>query len=69
MNQSLDKGHLLSSIFHDDRGVLGGAAQEVRGEHHGQVGGVHLSDGHDVGGGKHLKEPDEEGDDEFVEVG
>ena len=58
VDQGLDEGHLLPGVLHDDHRVLGGAAQEVGGEHHREVGGVHLGDGHHVRGGEELQKPE-----------
>ena len=58
VDQGLDEGHLLPGVLHDDDRVLGGAAQEVRCEHHREVGGVHLGDSHHVRGGEELQKPE-----------
>ena len=58
VDQGLDEGHLLPGVLHDDDRVLGGAAQEVRGKHHREVGGIHLGDSHHVRGGEELQKPE-----------
>ena len=68
MNQSLDKSHLLPRVLHDHHWILGGTAQEVGSEDHGEVGGVHLGDADHLGLGEKLEEVDEEHENSLVEL-
>ena len=67
VDQGLDEGHLLPGVLHDDHRVLGGAAQEVGGEHHREVGGVHLGDHDNLLSGEQLEELDQIGENHLVE--
>ena len=69
MDQRLHEGHLLPGVLHDHQRICGAAAQEVRSEDHGEVGGVHLGDVDHLRPDEELEEPDEEGDDCEMKVG
>ena len=68
MDQRLHEGHLLPGVLHDHQRICGAAAQEVRSEDHGEVGGVHLGDADHLGLGEELEEVDEEHENSLVEL-
>ena len=68
VDESLDEGHLLPGVLHDNYGIRRATTEEVWSKDHREIGGVHLGDVDNLRPHEQLEELDQEGEDREVEV-